>query len=114
MTEFTLADVDRMAKADEELKELKAFIAARANIYHYMKTGRDPELYVHNGFYPQIANHEIFNPKFDLITVKLVDGQYGGGTEYRTPRDFIFGPVTDEEKEFAVFLKVKNGLPKTR
>lgn len=114
MTEYTLADVDRLAAAEVEIGKLKTFIASRANSYHYMKTGVDPELYNHNGFYPKIDNHELFNPKVDVINVRLVDGQYGGGQDFPTPRAFVFGPVTDEEKEFQIFLTVKNRLPKAR
>lgn len=114
MTTYTLADVDRLAEAENEIKELKKFIGARANIFHYMKTGVDPELYDHNGFYVQMPNYEIFDPKCDVIRVKLVDGQYGGGSDYPTPRAFIFGKETEEEKEFAVYLAVKNKLPKPR
>jgi len=109
---FTPDDVARLHENLKEIAALKAFVGERANLYVFMKTGVNEDIKNGNAFSVQVPNYELFNPDVEILHVQKHDDQYGGGPEYAVPREFIFGPLTKEEEEFELFLKLKDKFVK--
>lgn len=109
---FTVDDVARLRVALVEVEELKAFVARRTEFYVRMTTGEVVELRNVNGWAVVIANYELFNPDVEFVNVIRRDNQYGGDHGYKVPREFLFGPVTQEEKDFTEFLRLQEQFGK--
>lgn len=106
-------DMEKLAKAEEELKKLEAAAIERARVYRVLNNKSVAGFMNDKGFSVQVNRYDLLNENAENVTFYDTDVQGRGSTNTSyVPRDFIFGEPSEKEIRWQEFQTLKQEFEK--
>lgn len=106
-------DIPALRDANREIHKLEEAAIERARL-HLAQSGKWIETFVNgNGYSVRVARDTLLEDHFVDVTFYQRDEQGGGSTQtINIPRSIILGDLTQEEKDYAEYLRLKERFEK--
>lgn len=106
-------DMEKLAKAEEELRKLEDAAIERARVFRAMNKQSVEDFINGNGFSVRVNRHDLLNEKAGDVTFYHTDVQgHGQPQPTYVPREFIFGEPSEKEIRWQEFQTLKQEFEK--